>query len=83
MFAKHLDATYFVDGCTVEPGLIHTESDDRRPFIFVRLGDGLALWGHDPAAFRRIAVALTEAADTLDRTAEQMRAAEAEPEAVR
>lgn len=81
MVVKHLDASYFVDGCTAYVRPVHADSEDRRPFIWVALGDGFSIWGHDAAAFRCIAVALTEAADTLERTAEQLRAAQ--PEAVR
>ena len=39
---------------------------DKRPYIFVDVDHSLSLWTHDAATFRRLAAALTSAADELD-----------------
>ena len=70
-----LNASCFIDhaDATVHP--VHTDSSDRRPYIFVQVSDDLSLWGHHAAKFRCLASKLLEAADALERAAESMRTA--------
>lgn len=41
-------------------------NEQGRPFVFVNVGQELALWGHDAARLRQLAQALTTAAESID-----------------
>ena len=60
-----LDATICLDDLTtVDVARVQTGSDGK-PFLFVRINDVLAIWTHDPTAFRRLGSYLMDAADKL------------------
>ena len=67
-----LKATLFVDATTRAECTLHTEPVEHPPYLFVdilshdELTASLQIWGYEPAAFRRLAAAFTEAATTLE-----------------
>jgi hypothetical protein len=64
--SRHLRVTMHLDDAGApEIGEPHTQGVDRA-FLFVTIDNGLDLWAHSPAAFRRLADALVLAADRLE-----------------
>lgn len=63
-------ATYCVDATTASVRDVHhvqtAQVHSERPVVFVTVGEALSLYGHEPAAFRRLAESFSNAAAKLE-----------------